>query len=74
MQINLEIYVSDMEREPIAKVICNAVPRENDRIRLTGETKESRLYRVLGYAEHLLDPRRTETLQHVRIVVMREWD
>lgn len=75
MQINLEIYVNDMDRDPIANVICNVVPREGDRIRLlAGETKESGLYRVLGYAEHLLDPRLTETLQHVCIVVMRDRD
>jgi hypothetical protein len=75
MQINLEIYLNDMDGDPIANVICNVLPRENDRIRLlVGEAKESGLYRVLGYTEHLLNPRRTDTLQQVCIVVMRERD
>ena len=73
--ISLEIYINDMDREPLANVICNAVPREGDRIRLLGrDAPYAGLYRVLGYTEHLLEPSRVETLQHVCIVVMREKD
>ena len=73
--INLEIYLNDMDGEPLANVICNSVPRAGDRIRLlAGEATESGLYKVFGYTEHLLDPRKVETLQHVCIVVIRERD
>lgn len=71
--INLEIYLNDMDGDPLANVICNVLPRENDRIRLTGrDTENAGLYRVLGYSEHLFEPRRTERLQHVCVVVIRE--
>lgn len=73
MQINLEIYLHDMSGDPLANVVCNAVPREGDRLRLiAGDDAPSGLYRVLGYTEHLLDPRLTEVLQHVCVIVMRE--
>lgn len=72
MQINLEIYPHDFDREPIANVICNAVPRVGERFRLlAGETPEAGLYRVLA-VEHQLDPRRVETVQHVCLIVLRE--
>jgi hypothetical protein len=75
VQINLEIYVNDMDRDPIANVICNVAPRVDERIKLlAGEAPEGGLYRVL-YVEHILDARRRpETLQHVCVVVMRERD
>lgn len=70
MQISLEIYLHDMERDPIACVVCNAVPRMGELITLLlGEDKGSGTYRVQAI-EHLFDPRRTsESLQHVCIVV-----
>lgn len=72
MQINLEIYLNDFDREPLANVICNVAPRVDERFRLlAGETPEAGTYRVLA-VEHQLDPRRIETLQHVCLIVMRQ--
>ncbi len=72
MQVNLEMYLNDFDRDPFASVICNIVPRVGERVRLlAGESPEAGLYRVLG-TEHLLDPRRAETLQHVCVIVCRD--
>jgi hypothetical protein len=72
--VRLEIYVNDMDRDPMASVVCNVVPRVDERITLLdGEGIDSRSgrYRVLG-VDHILDERFIESVQHVCLIVMRE--
>lgn len=74
MQVSLELYEQDLDRDPFANVICHVVPRVGEYILLlAGEAPEHGRYRV-QYVEHLLDPRRSETLQHVCAVVARVAD
>lgn len=70
MQVNLELYLFDMDRDPLANIICNAVPRVDEYIRIKGpDNPASGTYRVL-LVEHQLDQNRIETVQHVCLIVM----
>lgn len=72
MQVNLELYPFDMDRDPLVNIICNVVPRVGEYIRIVGRDNPlSGTYRVL-MVEHLLDQNRTETLQHVCLIVLPE--
>ena len=74
MQISLELYLNDLDRDPFANVVCNAVPRVDEYVELfAGDTAAGGLYRVLA-VRHLLDPNKIETLQHVCLIVMRQPD
>lgn len=72
MQVNLEIAVHDAPDEPIANVICNAVPRVGEGIvLLAGESDPASGEYKVTWVLHMLDPRRIETVQHVCIRVRK---
>lgn len=71
MQVSLELYLDKWGDEPIANVVCNVVPRVGEQVMLlAGETPESGTY-LVNVVQHLLDPRRIETTQHVCVIVSR---
>lgn len=72
MQVNLELYPFDMDRDPFANIVCNVVPRVGEHIRISERDNPANgSYRVL-LIEHILSPGRTDTLQHVCVVVLPE--
>jgi hypothetical protein len=73
MQVRLELYLADLDRDPFANIICNVAPRVGETITLLdGEAEGNRSgsYRVLA-VDHMLDERRIETTQHVCLTVIR---
>lgn len=70
MQVNLELYPFDFDREPLVNIICNVVPRVDEWIKICGRDNPANgTYRVLK-VEHVLDPSRNESVQHVCLIVL----
>jgi hypothetical protein len=71
--VRLEIYLNDMDRDPLASIVCNMPPRTGERITLLSKNaaNQAGTYRVLG-VEHILDDAEIESVQHICLIVMRE--
>lgn len=70
MQVNLELYPFDMDRDPLANIICNVVPRIGEYIMISERDNPANgSYRVLS-VEHVLSPGKIDTVQHVCLIVL----
>ncbi len=70
MQVNLELYPFDMDRDPLANIICNVVPRVGEYIMISERDNPANgSYRVLSVG-HVLSPGKTDTVQHVCLIVL----
>ncbi len=72
MQVSLELYPFDMERDPLTTIICNVVPRVGEYIRISERDNPlNGSYRVL-MVEHMLAPGKIESVQQVCLIVLPE--
>lgn len=72
MQVSLEIASDTDHDKIIASVICNIAPRVGEHITLLGDDSRGRYY-VTGI-EHMLEPKRIESVQHVCAYVTKVSD
>jgi hypothetical protein len=70
VQVSLEIARDTDHDDIIASVICNVVPRVGEHITLLGGSNRGRYY-VTG-VEHVLEPKRIESVQHVCVYVTKQ--